>query len=374
MDPTLFFAQASFVGDMRQEKLNGRDFLVRPLKIIKPMVLHGLHAEGRGELLPAEELRRCPIEAWNAVPFTLGHPYVLNGEGGRVFQSIGSPAMHQQFYGGKIFQSHFDNEGRVSAEAWLDVDACQLAGEHGQRAIALFQSNDSASVSSAYHFTPDLTPGEFGGQAYNAVQRNIHPDHVALLLDSAGACDLKDGCGLGVNCTTCKTPATNSESEDTVVDRVLDGLRKMLGLHESKPRETPSVVPTLTPQEKEESVDPIKTLEQFYACTEIDDSVKTTVRESLAFMEAEQDKQRIALEERLAALANNEQVTLTLEELRTLPETAIEKLETMASALNDKPQTNFGPRGIPKSALASQQRGENEFVPTKSTIPHAKGA
>ena len=436
MDPTLFFAQADLAGDVREERLNGRRFLVRPLKIIKPMVLHGLHANGQGELLPVDELRRCPVTAWNSVPFTLGHPYALSADGTKTYQSIGSPAMFQQFNAGKIFHATMDTDSRVSAEAWLDVEVCELAGNDGKRAIALFQSQEQSSISPAYQFTPDPTPGTFGGVAYNRIQRNIHPDHVALLLDSKGACDLKDGCGLGVNCTGQHEPAQNATAEQSLLARLALELRRMLGMHatfsdihesartalqqrfgsedmhfildiEDNPRRViferqgqtlalpftvatngmvtldtgePTAVQRSTnfvaanaAPSKEASVDPITTLDQLYACNEINESIKTMIRDSLAFMQAEEEKTRAAHEERLATLANNEQVTLTLDELRTLPETALEKFETMIEGLGKPLATNFQGQGNARPKLAAAGSSEHQFVPTKSTIPVAKG-
>ena len=217
MTATLFFTAATFEGGVRQEMLQGQLHYVRPLKIVRPMVLHGLGSNGEGQLLPSQELRRCPTAAWNNVPLTLGHPFIQQGHD-KVYASAADPGMIQRFKIGQIFNAHFDDEGRLAGEAWLDVDACNLLGGDAKRALALFESSDTCDVSSAYHFERDATPGQVNGEAYNAVQRNIHPDHVALLLDTKGACSQPDGCGLGVNCATCHpAPSANEATSDAAI-------------------------------------------------------------------------------------------------------------------------------------------------------------
>ncbi|MCP2041672.1 hypothetical protein L1281_002283 [Neisseria sp. HSC-16F19] len=48
-------------------------------------------------------------------------------------------------------------------------------------AIAGIESGEQMELSSAYHYTPDMTPGEFDGRHYDGVMRDIVGNHVALV-------------------------------------------------------------------------------------------------------------------------------------------------------------------------------------------------
>jgi len=50
-------------------------------------------------------------------------------------------------------------------------------------------------VSTGYFRDLEKRSGEWHGQSYNGVARNLRPDHLAALLDSVGACSWEDGCG-----------------------------------------------------------------------------------------------------------------------------------------------------------------------------------
>lgn len=48
-------------------------------------------------------------------------------------------------------------------------------------AIELIESGKLQELSAGYSYTADMTPGEFNGQGYDGVMRNIHGNHVALV-------------------------------------------------------------------------------------------------------------------------------------------------------------------------------------------------
>lgn len=57
---------------------------------------------------------------------------------------------------------------------------CSLAVWDAE-AIAGIESGEQMELSSAYHYTPDMTPGEFDGRHYDGVMRDIVGNHVALV-------------------------------------------------------------------------------------------------------------------------------------------------------------------------------------------------
>lgn len=57
-------------------------------------------------------------------------------------------------------------------------------------AIAAIESGDYKELSSAYRYTPDFTPGEFNGQKYDFVMRDIVGNHVALVQEGRAGRDV----------------------------------------------------------------------------------------------------------------------------------------------------------------------------------------
>lgn len=437
MTPTLYFASSELDTTMREEVLQGTVYYVRPLKIVKPMVLNGLGDGPKPQLLSAAELHKCPVGAWNKVPFTIGHPYTTNADGSKTYCSIGAPSIFQQFRIGHIFNAAFTADGRLAGEAWLDVDACQMLGGNAAAAIEIFKSGAACDVSSAYNFTLEETTGSYGGETYNAMQRDIHPDHVALLLDTAGACSQKDGCGLGVNAqdeslvrrfvemlraATAWSPGTQNATFHDIRENVSSALRKRFGENEmywlmaveDDPRravfewngelwalpfsvssaglvELSDVEPApvqrsttfITTNTEDPTVEKITTLEQFYACQDVDETVKTTVRDALTFQQATKEAAEKKREERLVALTANEHVTLSLEDLRTLSDEGLDQVEKMATnaAAKAKPtetrqpvrSVNQGRRPETSELAGNQHNGEPKdvggYVAPRSTMP-----
>ena len=417
MNASLFFANAELAPEFREEVLHGSVYYVRPLKIVRPMVLNGLGDGPKGQLLPAEELQRCPVAAWNSVPLTLGHPFSVNEAGEESYCSANLPASFQKFAIGKVFNARMDEHGRLAAEAWLDVDNAELMSTAGQHLISLFKDGAEAEVSSAYHFRLDATPGTHEGVAYNAIQRDIHPDHVAILLDSVGACSNADGCGLSVNDSALaklthtlqqffgKQCACQSRTQNATFSDIGQSVNTALRTRfpngwlmevEDNPRRAifrlneqlvalpfsvdaqgrvslaegePTAVQQSTSfvSNKEPSMEQVTTLEQLYSTTEIDDAVKEQIRTSMAFHESETKKQAEAKEARIVELAANKACDFTLDELKTMSDAMLDKVEKMVQA---PAKTTFVGNGRQESLLSANDDDENEFTWVGgSTIP-----
>lgn len=56
-------------------------------------------------------------------------------------------------------------------------------------AIALIESEEQRELSSAYRYTPDMTPGTANGEAYDGVMRDISANHLALVRDGRAGPD-----------------------------------------------------------------------------------------------------------------------------------------------------------------------------------------
>lgn len=59
--------------------------------------------------------------------------------------------------------------------------------------IGLIESGDQREISCGYHYDPDMTPGEYDGQPYDGVMRNIRGNHVALVKDGRAGSDVVVG-------------------------------------------------------------------------------------------------------------------------------------------------------------------------------------
>lgn len=167
---------------------DGRTYLVAPMTMIVPGVLHG----SNGPLLyPPDEVARS-VDAWNGMPITNGHPKV-SGQ----YVSGRSPGVTQL---GSVFNARLrDRDRALQAEAWFDEEVTRTsAPDVHQRLVArlpvglstgLFTTNEPAPPGSVWN----------GLKAYTAVARNHRPDHLAILVSEPGACSLADGCGVLVN-------------------------------------------------------------------------------------------------------------------------------------------------------------------------------
>lgn len=178
-------ATVAIIGNkLRRAKLDGRDYAVAPATIIVAGVLNG-------ELVPADELGEF-AERWNGRPVPLRHP--TDGAGNYV--SANDPAVIETQVVGQVFNAKFAND-RVKAEMWFDLAKIEALGGEAAAALARLDAGEVLEVSTGYYAYPDDVPGSFNGQRYSAIQRNLVPDHVALLPDEVGACSIKNGCGAG---------------------------------------------------------------------------------------------------------------------------------------------------------------------------------
>lgn len=164
----------------RRESLNGQEFLVVPVVALREGVLND-------ELMLAEEFSHG-FEAWNGRAVTIGHPE-LHGEN----VSANTPGMLDEIAVGQLFNTSIRGDRMVS-EMWIDLSRVPLV-DGGPQAVKQFESATLTDVSTAYLRDLEEKPGTFKGEAHNGIQRNIKPDHLAILLDEEGACSIKDGCG-----------------------------------------------------------------------------------------------------------------------------------------------------------------------------------
>lgn len=168
---------------VREDTLEGRAYIVAPVVPIT----EGVH---NGEFISFEEIAFFP-EAWDGRPLPIDHPKDKNG----IPQTANSPEVLESQVIGQLFNvvARPDIRG-ISGELWIDVaKAGEVPG--GASVLDRLQSGGQLEVSTGYFTLVDDISGEFNGESFVGSQRDVRPDHLALLPEDTGACSWEDGCG-----------------------------------------------------------------------------------------------------------------------------------------------------------------------------------
>jgi hypothetical protein len=161
----------------------GKDYMVVPVI----MAVEGVHNGSTGPMFyPANELQSSS-ENWTGVPVTVQHP---KNEKGQFIMAVNAP----EFIIGHIQESLWD--GKLRAEAWIDIEKANLISTD---IMTIIRGNGQLEVSTGLLSEDEITKGDWKGEAYEAIVRNIIPDHLALLPGEKGACSWVDGCGIRAN-------------------------------------------------------------------------------------------------------------------------------------------------------------------------------
>lgn len=163
---------------------NGVDHVVVPVVMIVDGVLNGA-------LVTHEEYGRN-VQAWNDKPVTVPHP--TDGAGG--FISAGSPDVISRMSIGRVYNAKVEGD-KLTAELWLDTAQAERVGRTDL--LAALESGALSEVSTGYFSYREDARGEFNGKPYLHIDRDIMPDHLAILPDEIGACSVDDGCGTRPN-------------------------------------------------------------------------------------------------------------------------------------------------------------------------------
>lgn len=179
---------ANLVGQVRRERLNGRDHFVAPITLIVPGVLSG----SKGPLLyPLDELKNS-VKQWEKVPLVIDHP-TRNGKP----VSARSEGVLDKSGVGFLADCKIQS-GKLVADGWFDVEKTEQVDARVYEALTNGQKMEISTGLGTT--TEDVPPGTtWLGQPYVAIARRLIPDHLAILPTARGACSLEDGCGLLVH-------------------------------------------------------------------------------------------------------------------------------------------------------------------------------
>ena len=180
---------ANIAGSVKQVFREGRNYLVAPVTMIVPGILSG----SNGPLFyPPEEVSK-DATIWNGVPIVVRHPE--DDKGNPI--SVSSPGVLDAQGVGEV-RNATTKEGKLVAEGWFEHDKTQkvdghlwtslYSGQEIELSTGLLTDNEPAPQGSTHK-----------GEKYSHIARNYRPDHLAILVDSKGACSIEDGCGVNVN-------------------------------------------------------------------------------------------------------------------------------------------------------------------------------
>lgn len=168
---------------------------------------------------PAEELIRA-ADSFNNVPVTIEHPTQLD-----------TPDTPQQRVGATGSDTRFEAPYLVTSMKLWDKDAIRGVETATRRELSIFPS----------FFELDMTPGEFMGQAYDGVARNITGNSVALTIKGR----------VGIECAI----GDSQDREETLMDGLTDLIKtKFAGASDSDVDELAKGIMELMAQHKQSEI------------------------------------------------------------------------------------------------------------------------
>lgn len=178
MELSLQILTCNISGKAREEVLDGRTFLVAPVVMQKEGVLDGT----AGSILYRASLLEASLSEWDGKPLVLNHPK----QGDSYISAEAAPESTFGFLKGSKWGD------TLVSEAWVDVEK---ARKIDARIILSLNTGTPINVSTGWMLSLKDTEGTFLGKAYTKEAVAGKPDHLAFLLDTPGACSIKDGCG-----------------------------------------------------------------------------------------------------------------------------------------------------------------------------------
>jgi hypothetical protein len=172
---------------------DGVDYLVAPVVAqVEDVYAYRTNDGITREYLPGDELT-APVDEWEGVPLLLRHPTDASGRAVLTDHPEADPVEVG------AFREVRANDGTLPGEVWIRQSE---VGDHDgelESYIERVNAGGYGEVSTGYDLRDiEQTSGRHNGQPYDAVQRGVQPDHLALLVDNEGNCPVEAGeCGVG---------------------------------------------------------------------------------------------------------------------------------------------------------------------------------
>jgi hypothetical protein len=170
-----------------------------PATLTRTGILEYRRADGtvRKEYRPKDEVfRQDSLDQLLGAPVTVGHVAMIDA------------ANWREHAKGHVIGNIRQDGPRVAAD--IDVQDADT--------LKRIDSGDLTEISLGYRVDYDPTPGEFNGERYDGVQRNIRYNHVALLESGKGRAGRDIGLRLDDSSAVCDTPDVIPATKEVTVE------------------------------------------------------------------------------------------------------------------------------------------------------------
>ena len=192
-----FNSGGSTSGSTRRETEDGIEYLVAEATIAREGVLD--YSDQRNafdhELLPKEEF--TPASRWNGLPVLVDHPTTATA-GTVQPASTTTPGVSTTDVGDFRDAGTSSDGASLGGEVWIRASERDQHGPGFKRAFDALEDEDEVAVSPGYGVGRlDESGGRHNGQNYSGIQRDLDPDHVAVVINGKARCSIEAGCSIG---------------------------------------------------------------------------------------------------------------------------------------------------------------------------------
>lgn len=192
------------LGEPERVRRNGEEYLRVPTAASRQQIYdyEDVPEAEDHEFLPEAELSAVSqrINSAGGIPIALDHP-VAQGSQGLQPVSVDSPQAITTTDVGTFENTRVNatEEGpKLLGEMLLRVDEARTNGATYREAFDALEDGGTVPVSLGYDVGDlDRTTGRHNGEQYDAIQRDLQPDHLAIVLNGTARCSPSQGCAAG---------------------------------------------------------------------------------------------------------------------------------------------------------------------------------
>lgn len=174
--------------NVRRETLEGEVYLIAPMVMLKEGVFPtSLNQDPDGDTYYTGELLANSVPDWEGKPMTVYHPMLNNR-----YVSASEPELQGKRTIGFLKDVKYATTD-LTANGWFNEKKTKEVDSRVHDALTLGKTME---LSTGMFGLCDKTEGLFNGKKYKRKPKMIIPDHLAILPDKKGSCDISCGCGM----------------------------------------------------------------------------------------------------------------------------------------------------------------------------------